>query len=151
MFICVEILIWSLTDWKPGHLSIHQSVNPVNRRKEEIMTVMMPLASSFNFDSMVQAGMMPTAMDIGEVMGQAQLSNVNTQLAITNMQNERIQATMKRSKQRDNEDDAKARMANINMALNDPDVDDASKERLRETKASLYEKLCGVEVNVTTA
>lgn len=114
------------------------------------MGVMMPLASSFNFDSMVQAGMMPSAMDIGEVMGQAQLSNANTQLAMTNMQNERIQATIKRSKQRDKEDDAKSRMANINMALNDPDVDDASKERLRETKASLYEELCGVEINVTT-
>ena len=110
------------------------------------MSIMMPLASSFNFDSMVQVGMMPAAMDIGEVMGQAQLSNASTQLAITNMQNERIQANMKRSKQRDKEDDAKARMANINMALNDPDVDDASKTRLRETKASLYEELCGVEI-----
>ena len=115
------------------------------------MTIMMPRANSYNFDSMVEVGMMPAAMDIGEVMGEAHLSNANTQLAMTNMQNERIQAKIKRNKQRDKEEEAKARIANINTALNDPDVDDASKERLRETKASLYEDLCGVEVNVTTA
>ena len=111
----------------------------------------MPRANSYDFDSMVEVGMMPAAMDIGEVMGEAQLSNANTQLAMTNMQNERIQAKIKRNKQRDKEEETKARMANINMALNDPDVDDASKARLRETKASLYEELCGVKVNVTTA
>ena len=112
------------------------------------MSIMMPRANSYDFDSMIEVGMMPAAMDIGEVMGEAQLSNANTQLAMTNMQNERIQANMKRNKQRDKENDAKARMANINTALNDPDVDDASKERLRETKASLYEELCGVEITL---
>ena len=113
------------------------------------MSIMMPLANSLSPESMIQIGMLPAAMDIGEAMGQAQLSNANTQLSITAMQNERIQSSMNRSKQRDKEDDIKSRMANINMALNDPDVDDASKTRLRETKASLYEELCGVEI--TTA
>lgn len=108
----------------------------------------MPRARSYDFDSMVEVGMMPAAMDIGEVMGEAQLSNANTQLAMTNVQNERIQASLNRSKKRDKENDAKARMANINMALNDPDVDDASRERLRQTKASLYEELCGVEITL---
>lgn len=114
------------------------------------MTIQMPRAKSYDFDSMVEIGMMPCAMDIGESMGQAQLSNANTQLAMTNMQNERIQSSMKRRKQRDKEDDIKARVNNINMALDDDDVDDASKERLRETKASLYEELCGVEIKVET-
>lgn len=112
----------------------------------------MPRANSFastNLDSAVAAGMMPAAMDIGEAMGEAELSNANTQLAMTNMQNERIQAKIKRNKQRDKEEETKARMANINMALNDPDIDDASKARLRETKASLYAELCGVEINVS--
>lgn len=114
--------------------------------------IMMPrtsFATSMSLDSAVEAGMMPAAMDIGEAMGEAHLSNANTQLAMTNMQNERIQAKIKRNKQRDKEEETKARMANINMALNDPDVDDASKARLRETKASLYEELCGVEIKVT--
>lgn len=114
------------------------------------MTIQMPLASSLNIDRMIELGMMPCAMDIGESMGQAQLSNANTQLAMTTMQNERIQSTMKRRKQRDKEDDIKARVNNINMALDDDDVDDASRTRLRETKASLYEELCGVEINTTT-
>lgn len=120
--------------------------------------IMMPRANSsnsfgysMNVESAMEAGMMPAAMDIGEAMGEAQLSNANTQLAMTNMQNERIQAKIKRNKQRDKEEETKARMANINMALNDPDVDDESKARLRETKASLYEELCGVEIKVTTA
>ena len=115
--------------------------------------IMMPRANSFtsmNLESAMEAGMMPAAMDIGEAMGEAHLSNANTQLAMTNMQNERIQAKIKRNKQRDKEEEAKSRMANINMALNDPDVDDASRERLRETKASLYEELCGVEITITT-
>ena len=114
--------------------------------------IMMPRTSftTMNLDSAMEAGMMPAAMDIGEAMGEAQLSNANTQLAMTNMQNERIQAKIKRNKQRDKEEEAKSRMANINMALNDPDVDDASKARLRETKASLYEELCGVEIKLTT-
>ena len=114
------------------------------------MTIMMPRANSYsaNFQSAMEAGMMPAAMDIGEAMGEAELSNANTQLAMTNMQNERIQAKIKRNKQRDKENDAKARMANINMALNDPDVDDASRERLRQTKASLYEELCGVTITL---
>ena len=111
----------------------------------------MPRANSYDFNSMVEVGMMPAAMDIGEVMGQAQLSNANTQLAMTAMQNERIQSSMNRSKQRDKEDDIKARMANINMALNDPDIDDASKARLRQTKADLYKELCGVDITTTTA
>ena len=118
------------------------------------MTIMMPRANSFtstNLESAMEAGMMPSAMDIGEAMGKAQLSNANTQLAMTNMQNERIQAKIKRNKQLDKEEETKARMANINMALNDPDVDDASKERLRKTKASLYEELCGVKITTTTA
>lgn len=121
-------------------------------------SIMMPRANSsnsfgysMNLESAMEAGMMPAAMDIGEAMGEAHLSNANTQLAMTNMQNERIQAKIKRNKQRDKEEETKARMANINMALNDPDVDDASKARLRETKASLYEELCGVEIKVTTA
>ena len=113
------------------------------------MSIMMPRAT-MNLDSAIEAGMMPAAMDIGEVMGEAHLSNANTQLAMTNMQNERIQAKIKRNKQRDKEEAAKSRMANINMALNDPDVDDASKERLRQTKASLYEELCGVKITITT-
>ena len=115
------------------------------------MSIMMPRANSYDFNSMVEVGMMPAAMDIGEVMGQAQLSNANTQLAMTAMQNERIQSSMNRSKQRDKEDDIKARMANINMALNDPDIDDASKARLRQTKADLYKELCGVDITTTTA
>ena len=147
MFIRVEILIWSLTDWKPGHLINRQSVNPVNRRKEEIMSIMMPLANSLSPENMIQIGMLPSAMDIGEVMGQAQLSNANTQLAITAMQNERIQSSMNRSKQRDKEDDVKVRLANINLALNDPDVDEASKTKLRKVKADLYGELCGVEIS----
>lgn len=121
------------------------------------MPIVMPRANSYtspytsmNLESAMEAGMMPAAMDIGEAMGEAQLSNANTQLAMTNMQNERIQAKIKRNKQRDKEEETKARMANINMALNDPDVDDASKERLRQTKASLYEELCGVEIKITT-
>lgn len=120
-----------------------------------MLPIMMPRDNSFtysmNLESAMEAGMMPAAMDIGEAMGEAHLSNANTQLAMTNMQNERIQAKIKRNKQRDKEEETKARMANINMALNDPDVDDASKARLRETKASLYEELCGVEIKVTTA
>lgn len=114
------------------------------------MSIMMPLASSLSSslspDYMMQIGMLPDAMDIGKVMGQVQLSNANTQLSITNMQNERIQSSMNRSKQRDREDDVKARLANINMALNDSDLDDASKARLRKVKADLYAELCGVEV-----
>lgn len=113
------------------------------------MTIMMPRAAT-SFESAMEAGMMPAAMDIGEAMGKAQLSNANTQLAMTNMQNERIQAKINRNKQLDKEEAAKSRMANINMALNDPDVDDASKEKLRQTKASLYEELCGVKINVST-
>ena len=111
------------------------------------MSIMMPLANSLSPESMIQIGMLPAAMDIGEAMGQAQLSNANTQLSITAMQNERIQSSMNRSKQRDREDDIKMRMANINMALNDPDVDDASKTKLRKVKADLYGELCGIEIN----
>lgn len=110
------------------------------------MSIMMPLASSLSPEYMMQIGMLPAAMDIGEAMGRAQLSNANTQLSITDMQNERIQSSMNRSKQRDREDDVKARLANINMALDDSDLDDASKTRLREVKAELYAELCGVEV-----
>ena len=111
------------------------------------MSIMMPLANSLSPENMMQIGMLPSAMDIGEVMGQAQLSNANTQLAITAMQNERIQSSMNRSKQRDKEDDVKARLANINLALNDSDVDEASKAKLRKVKADLYGKLCGVEIS----
>ena len=114
------------------------------------MTIMMPRANSYtsmNLESAMEAGMMPAAMDIGEAMGEAQLSNANTQLAMTNMQNERIQAKIKRNKQRDKEEETKARMANINMALNDPDVDDVSKTKLRQVKADLYGELCGIEIN----
>ena len=110
------------------------------------MSIMMPLANSLSPESMIQIGMLPAAMDIGEAMGQAQLSNANTQLSITAMQNERIQSSMNRSKQRDKEDDIKMRLANINMALNDSDLDEASKARLRKVKADLYGKLCGVEI-----
>lgn len=110
------------------------------------MSIMMPLASSLSPEYMMQIGMLPAAMDIGEAMGRAQLSNANTQLSITDMQNERIQSSMNRSKQRDREDDVKARLANINMALNDPDLDDASKAKLRKVKAELYAELCGVEI-----
>lgn len=110
------------------------------------MSIMMPLASSLSPEYMMQIGMLPAAMDIGEAMGRAQLSNANTQLSITDMQNERIQSSMNRSKQRDREDDVKARLANINMALNDSDLDDASKAKLRKVKAELYAELCGVEV-----
>ena len=110
------------------------------------MSIMMPLASSLSPEYMMQIGMLPAAMDIGEAMGRAQLSNANTQLSITDMQNERIQSSMNRSKQRDREDDVKARLANINMALNDPDLDDASKAKLRKIKAELYAELCGVEI-----
>ena len=111
------------------------------------MSIMMPLASSLSPEYMMQIGMLPAAMDIGEAMGRAQLSNANTQLSITDMQNERIQSSMNRSKQRDREDDIKARLANITMALNDSDLDDASKAKLRKVKADLYGKLCGIEVN----
>lgn len=110
------------------------------------MSIMMPLASSLSPEYMMQIGMLPAAMDIGEAMGRAQLSNANTQLSITDMQNERIQSSMNRSKQRDREDDVKARLANINMALNDSDLDDASKAKLRKVKAELYAELCGVEI-----
>ena len=113
------------------------------------MTIMMPRAAT-SFESAMEAGMMPAAMDIGEAMGKAQLSNANTQLAMTNMQNERIQAKIKRNKQRDKEEATKSRMANINLALNDSDVDEASKAKLRKVKAKLYAELCGVEINVTT-
>ena len=114
------------------------------------MTIMMPRANSFtsmNLESAMEAGMMPAAMDIGEAMGEAHLSNANTQLAITAMQNERIQSSMNRSKQRDKEDDVKVRLANINLALNDSDVDEASKAKLRKVKADLYGELCGVEIS----
>ena len=111
------------------------------------MSIMMPLANSLSPESMIQIGMLPAAMDIGEAMGQAQLSNANTQLSITAMQNERIQSSMNRSKQRDREDDIKMRLANINMALNDSDLDDASKTKLRQVKADLYGELCGIEIN----
>lgn len=111
------------------------------------MSIMMPLASSLSPEYMMQIGMLPAAMDIGEAMGRAQLSNANTQLSITDMQNERIQSSMNRSRQRDREDDVKARLANITMALNDSDLDDASKAKLRKVKADLYAELCGVEVN----
>lgn len=111
------------------------------------MSIMMPLASSLSPEYMMQIGMLPAAMDIGEAMGRAQLSNANTQLSITDMQNERIQSSMNRSKQRDREDDVKARLANITMALNDPDLDDAYKAKLRKVKVDLYAELCGVEVN----
>lgn len=110
------------------------------------MSIMMPLASSLSPEYMMQIGMLPAAMDIGEAMGRAQLSNANTQLSITDMQNERIQSSMNRSKQRDREDDVKARLANINMALDDSDLDDASKAKLRKVKAELYAELCGVEI-----
>lgn len=110
------------------------------------MSIMMPLASSLSPEYMMQIGMLPAAMDIGEAMGRAQLSNANTQLSITDMQNERIQSSMNRSKQRDREDDVKARLVNINMALNDSDLDDASKAKLRKVKAELYAELCGVEI-----
>lgn len=110
------------------------------------MSIMMPLASSLSPEYMMQIGMLPAAMDIGEAMGRAQLSNANTQLSITDMQNERIQSSMNRSKQRDREDDVKARLANINMALSDSDLDDASKAKLRKVKAELYAELCGVEI-----
>lgn len=111
------------------------------------MSIMMPLASSLSPEYMMQIGMLPAAMDIGEAMGRAQLSNAKTQLSITDMQNERIQSSMNRSKQRDREDDVKARLANITMALSDSDLDDASKAKLRKVKADLYAELCGVEVN----
>lgn len=110
------------------------------------MSIMMPLASSLSPEYMMQIGMLPAAMDIGEAMGRAQLSNAKTQLSITDMQNERIQSSMNRSKQRDREDDVRARLTNINMALGDSDLDDASKARLRKVKADLYAELCGVEV-----
>ena len=111
------------------------------------MSIMMPLASSLSPDYMMQIGMLPAAMDIGEAMGRAQLSNAKTQLSITDMQNERIQSSMNRSKQRDREDDVRARLANIGLALNDSDLDDASKARLRKVKADLYAELCGVDVS----
>lgn len=111
------------------------------------MSIMMPLASSLSPEYMMQIGMLPAAMDIGEAMGRAQLSNAKTQLSITDMQNERIQSSMNRSKQRDREDDVRARLANITMALSDSDLDDASKAKLRKVKADLYAELCGVEVN----
>lgn len=110
------------------------------------MSIMMPLASSLSPEYMMQIGMLPAAMDIGEAMGRAQLSNAKTQLSITDMQNERIQSSMNRSKQRDREDDVRARLANINMALGDSDLDDASKAKLRKVKAELYAELCGVEI-----
>lgn len=111
------------------------------------MSIMMPLASSLSPEYMMQIGMLPAAMDIGEAMGRAQLSNANTQLSITDMQNERIQSSMNRSKQRDREDDIRARLANIGMALNDSDLDDASKAKLRKVKAELYGELCGIDVS----
>lgn len=110
------------------------------------MSIMMPLASSLSPEYMMQIGMLPAAMDIGEAMGRAQLSNAKTQLSITDMQNERIQSSMNRSKQRDREDDVRARLANIGIALSDSDLDDASKARLRKVKADLYAELCGVEI-----
>lgn len=111
------------------------------------MSIMMPLASSLSPEYMMQIGMLPAAMDIGEAMGRAQLSNAKTQLSITDMQNERIQSSMNRSKQRDREDDVRARLANISIALGDSDLDDASKARLRKVKAELYAELCGVEID----
>lgn len=110
------------------------------------MSIMMPLANSLSPENMMQIGMLPAAMDIGEAMGRAQLSNANTQLAITAMQNERIQSAMNRSKQLDRQEDVKARLANINMALGDSDLDEASKAKLRKAKADLYGELCGIEV-----